>query len=60
MTFELHKRVFALHQQGIAPSDIDRKLSLEAGTAHDSMVEIWHIDKYSPRENSYIVRISRL
>lgn len=41
----LEFRVFAQHSTGLAPSQIDEKLKLEPGTAHDVMVEHWHQDK---------------
>lgn len=41
----LEQKVFSQHSLGLAPSEIDEKLHLEPGTAHDIMVEHWYQDK---------------
>lgn len=38
-------KVRALHAVGNPPSEIDRKMGLEPGTAHDVMVEFWWREK---------------
>lgn len=39
------QKIFALHSTGLAPSQIDEKLNLDPGTAHDIMVGHWRDDK---------------
>ena len=41
----LETRIVALHSSGLAPSQIDSRLGLEPGTAHDVMVERWYLEK---------------
>lgn len=38
-------KIRALHAVGHPPSEIDKKMGLEPGTAHDAMVEFWWREK---------------
>lgn len=39
-----------LHKQGVAPSEVDRRLGLPAGTAHDAIVMGWRLEAEARRE----------
>lgn len=37
----MERQVVELHWEGKAPSEIDKEMNLEAGTAHDIVVGAW-------------------
>lgn len=37
----VERGVCILHRQGLAPSQIDEKMKLDKGTAHDIVVMLW-------------------
>ena len=39
----LERQVIMLMKQGIAPSQIDKRLGLEKGEAHDTVCRLWRI-----------------
>lgn len=41
----LESEVAYWHSTGMAPSEIDKKLKLDAGTAHDVMITKWAAEK---------------
>lgn len=42
---EQERKVWTFHTQGFAPSEIDSKMSLDKGTAHDIIVGLWKRQK---------------
>lgn len=56
MAKSLTLRVWRFHCAGLAPSQIDRKLSLASGTAHDEVVNIWAYDNLT--KGQYILELS--
>lgn len=42
---DVERKVVAMHAAGRTPSEIDDRLYLEPGTAHDIMVAHWKFDK---------------
>ena len=51
------EKVIALHSAGFAPSQIDERLNLAPGTAHDVMVKRWYEDKTARMRVSNATRI---
>lgn len=47
---EFDDDIFMIHDDGHAPSEIDRVLELKPGTAHDSVVNMWILDKQGRRK----------
>lgn len=41
----IEERVIALHSSGLTAHEIDERMNLECGTAHDVMVARWRFDK---------------
>lgn len=44
MNKKLMNHIRALHTWGVPPSEIDKRLCLKEGTAHDVIVESWAAD----------------
>lgn len=42
---EEERKVWTLHTQGLAPSEIDSKMKLDKGAAHDIIVGLWKRQK---------------
>lgn len=42
---DIEMKVVAMHSAGRTPSEIDERMYLEPGTAHDIMVARWKFDK---------------
>lgn len=53
---EQTREVFGLMSMGFAPSQIDRRMMLDSGLAHDVVVDYWATDKEIASEDRKAAR----